>query len=143
MSSAIATRGSLVVSEELKEQAASTMETLGDERIQRLKVVTSTGRELVLDHSVAELVFSVLERVSQGGVVGVHTAPEILTTSAAADVLGVSRTTVMKLIRSGELPSEMAGSHHRVRHSDALKVKRVRDVARDAAIDELLDLEDA
>jgi|SRR5699024_273572 len=142
MSPAILTRGSLVVDDELKEQAITAINDLGDERIVELKLVTATGHEFLVGASASKLVFDVLARVAQGGSLSIHTAPEILTTSAAADILGVSRTTVMKLIRSGELPYEMAGSHHRVRHTDVMRIKAKRDEEQRAAIEQLLELQD-
>lgn len=141
MATALLTRGSLVVDEALKAHATEVLEAVGDERLAGLSLVTSTGRSFSAGADIVELIGHILERIAQGGELSVHTLPEMLTTSAAADLLGVSRTSVMKFIRSGELKSEKTGTHHRLRHSDVMKFKAKREVARSAAIDELLDLE--
>lgn len=68
----------------------------------------------------------------------VQTMPDLLTTSAAADLLGVSRPTVMKLIRDGALTPVMAGSHHRLHLRDVAAIRSERERARHEAIDDLL-----
>jgi excisionase family DNA binding protein len=65
--------------------------------------------------------------------------PELLTTSNAADVLGVSRPTLVKLITDGKLPVVMRGTHRRVRWSDLSAFRQAREAARSDAIDELLE----
>ena len=43
-----------------------------------------------------------------------------VTTQAAADVLGLSRTFVVRLIDSSKLPAHLAGTHRRVRVADVI-----------------------
>ena len=42
-----------------------------------------------------------------------------MTTTVAAQRIGVSRPTLMKAIRAGELPAHKVGSHFRIRTEDA------------------------
>lgn len=78
-------------------------------------------------------VAQVIAMMAQGKHVVVGTMPEELTTSVAAEQLGISRPTLMKLIRSGELPSHKVGSHHRVKRSDIEAFRRKRlDLQREA-----------
>jgi excisionase family DNA binding protein len=55
---------------------------------------------------------------------------EEVSPSQAAKYLGVSRPTVYKLINSREIPSHMAGSHHRIVMRDLVAYEARRDVAR-------------
>ena len=55
-----------------------------------------------------------------------------LTTQEAADLLGLSRTFIVRLIDSGKLSAHMAGTHRRVRSGDALRYLRERDRRLDA-----------
>jgi len=84
----------------------------------------------------------VLHEVADGHSVTVGSVPPELTTTVAAEQLGVSRTTLMKLIRDGELASHKVGTHTRVKTADVadLRAKRVR--AQREALEELLKLED-
>lgn len=69
------------------------------------------------------------------------TPPEV-TTSTAAAMLGVSRPTLMKLVKNGEIPAHKVGTHTRLRTDDVLTAKRERRERERAAYRELLELED-
>lgn len=140
MPTTVSARGSVVVDEILKARATEAVIAAGDEQVTGLTLTTSTGRVVDLGPALSELVSHVLMRVAQGGEVTVSTVPELLTTSAAADMLGVSRPTVMKLIRSGELTPVMAGTHHRLKLEEVTDLRAGRELARREAIEELLDL---
>ena len=140
MTSTLLTRGNLIVDEALQSSATEAINAAGDEKIVELTFTTTTGRKVSLDPVVVNLVRHVLSRVAQGGEFTVQTMPEMLTTSAAAGLLGVSRPTVMKLIRSGELEPVMARTHHRLRLKDVAALRSKREAARRAAVTELLDL---
>ncbi len=68
--------------------------------------------------------------------------PEELTTTAAADMLGVSRPTLMKLIEAGEIRSHKVGSHSRLRSADVLELRTKRAAARKIAFEKLRELEE-
>lgn len=90
----------------------------------------------------AAIIVRVLRAVADGDTVTIAALPDELTTTQAADQLGVSRPTVMKLIHSGELPAHMVGTHHRVRTADVVAFRRARLARQRAAFDELQALED-
>lgn len=70
----------------------------------------------------------------------------VLTTQQVADILGVSRPFVVKLIDKGELPAQLVGTHRRVRASDLAqwkaenKRKRLQTLNELAALDRELGL---
>jgi excisionase family DNA binding protein len=63
--------------------------------------------------------------------------PAILTTGQAADLLGVSRPTVVKLVDDGVLPAERVGTHRRLRTEDVLAHRARAAQTRAAALDEI------
>lgn len=67
------------------------------------------------------VVLNILEEIAEGHGVAVHRMDdEELTTSQAADLLGMSRPTLIDLLEKGEMPYRMVGTHRRVRRSDVL-----------------------
>ena len=77
--------------------------------------------------------FSVALRALAGGSpVRIEPLSELLTTSQAADLLNISRTTMVKLLEDGKLPYEQPNVHRLVRRDDVLAYKRERSVMRRA-----------
>jgi excisionase family DNA binding protein len=71
----------------------------------------------------AELAAALRETVTalaHGEAVTVTPHEALLTTQEAADVLGVSRPTMVRLLESGALPFTKPGTHRRVRLEDVL-----------------------
>ena len=69
------------------------------------------GRNVDLPKDVSVIVTTVLESLSKGSRVVISTTPKELRTTAAAEMLGISRPTLLKLVREGELPSHKVGAH--------------------------------
>lgn len=100
-----------------------------------------TSRQ-VLPPELAQLLARVVETVAKGGTVTVETIPEELTTTAAAGMLGISRPTLMKMVKHGEIPAHKVGTHTRLRTDDVVNVKQRRLEKRREAFEELRQLED-
>ncbi|OZD08681.1 DNA-binding protein [Rhodococcus sp. 06-235-1A] len=74
-----------------------------------------------LDDETRGAVLELLIQLATGRAVAIGTVDELLTTSQAAEVLGVSDTYVRRLADSGDLPIEMRGTHRRFRLEDLLR----------------------
>jgi excisionase family DNA binding protein len=61
-----------------------------------------------------------------------------LTTKQAAEVLGVSRPFLIRVLEAGEIPYRKVGRHRRVLMKDVLLHKQANQVRRRAALDELV-----
>ncbi|MFI8568921.1 helix-turn-helix domain-containing protein [Rhodococcus sp. NPDC078407] len=76
---------------------------------------------LALDEAARGAVLELLTQLASGRAIAIGTVDELLTTSQAAAVLGVSDTYVRRLADSGDLPTEMRGTHRRFRLEDVLR----------------------
>lgn len=105
----------------------------------RVAVLRAGDDELLeLPDEVATLLRRIVEALAEGRPVTVAPADRRLTTQQAADLLGVSRPTLVKLLEVGEIPFERPGGHRRVRLADVLAHRRRTEVSRRAALDELV-----
>lgn len=94
-----------------------------------------------LPAGVTGLLQTILSEVARGHAVQVVPVHAELRTQEAADLLGVSRPHLVKLLEEGAIPHWKAGTHRRVRLQDLLTYRERR--ARDArqALQELADVD--
>ena len=100
------------------------------------------GERLVLPAEVFAVVRSVVAAMADGQAVTVAPVHQRLTTQEAADLLGVSRPTLVKLLESGEIPFEQPGRHRRVRLTDVLTYRQQRSVQRRESLDRMVEIAD-
>ena len=79
------------------------------------------GSAVPLDDTARDAVLELLTQLATVKAVAIGTVNELLTTSQAAEVLGVSDTYVRKLADARDLPIEMRGTHRRFRLEDLLR----------------------
>jgi len=98
---------------------------------------TATG-EIELPPAARAAVRRLLADLAAGMPVHLVSDDGELTTQEAADLLGISRTYVVRLIDAGKLPGYLVGTHRRLRAGDVLayKVRRDRGLAGAAAVAE-------
>jgi excisionase family DNA binding protein len=89
-----------------------------------------------------KLLREVIQTIAEGGSVTIKTLPNELSTTVAADELGVSRPTLMRMIRDGEIHAHKVGTHTRLKRADVEKFRRARLARQRAAFEELRQLED-
>ncbi|MEV4130040.1 helix-turn-helix domain-containing protein [Nocardia sp. NPDC049707] len=81
------------------------------------------GERIELPQEVHEALVQVVAAMQAGKAVTVAPHSMSLTTQQAADLLGVSRPTVVKLIENEQLPAERVGNRRRVRLHDVLSYR--------------------
>lgn len=91
-----------------------------------LLVGEGEGDQVELPESMYRLLVQVAEALSAGRAVTVAPRSTVLTTQQAAEVLGVSRPTVVRLIDAGEIPAERPGTRRQVLLSDVLSYREKR-----------------
>ena len=110
-----------------------------------LSVRLADGDTVELPPALARVVAAALAEVAGGHAVELRPVEEELATQAAADLLGVSRPFLVRLLDDGEIPSWKVGTHRRVRRADVLAYRAaMRETAEDALqnlVDQAQDLE--
>lgn len=79
-----------------------------------------------LPGDVADLMAAVIGSLKAGQGVTVVPHNKRVTTQEAAEVLGVSRPTLVRMLERNELPYEKVGKHRRILFSDVLKYSSAR-----------------
>ena len=96
---------------------------------------------VVLPDDASRAVRTLLRDLATGVPVHVIPAEAELTTQQAADLLGLSRTFVVRLVDRGSLPAHLAGTHRRLLASDVLAY-RERRASKLAALGELTEADE-
>jgi len=104
---------------------------------QQAKLVAPDGTEVALPAQVYGVLRDVANALSQGLAITVAPHATQLTTQQAADLLNISRPTLVRLLEEGEIPYEQPGRHRKVRLSDALAYQERSRSERRAALSEL------
>jgi excisionase family DNA binding protein len=107
-------------------------------------LIGTDGERLDVPPEVFEIFREVVEALAQGLAITIAPHQMILSTSEAADILGVSRPTLVRLLEAGEIPFEQPGRHRRVRLADVLAYHERSRRHRAAGLDQMVaDAEDA
>ncbi len=106
------------------------------------KVIGPNGEEIVLPAQVFEALRGIVQLMAQGRAVTIAPVHQRLTTQEAADLLGISRPTLVKLLESGAIAFEQPGRHRRVRLVDVLEYRDRRSAQRRDALDRMVEIAD-
>ena len=109
---------------------------VGDDTAPRLVLSgPDTGDQVDVPAEVHQVLLQVIEAMHQGLAVTVVPQTMVLTTQQAADLLGVSRPTLIRLLNTDQVPYERIGSHRRIQLRDLLAYRDRRRSAQYAALD--------
>lgn len=99
----------------------------------------STGDDQApLPRPVVDALRQALVALAQGQAVTIFPTSTLLTTQQAADLLGVSRPTIIKILDAGEIPYITPGRHRRISLTDVLAYQRRSAATTSEALDELM-----
>jgi len=108
----------------------------------RPRLVLGDGSEVELPEPMVDVLVQVAEAMQAGLAVTVAPQHLSLSTQEAADLLGVSRMTVVRLLEAGQIPFDRPGRHRRIRMADLLEYRqRQRRQAEQALADMVADTE--
>ncbi len=101
------------------------------------KLVAPSGEERELPHSVYKVLREIIHYMSNGIFVELMPIHSQLTTQQAAEILGMSRPHLVKLLEEEEIPHHKVGKHRRIRLDDLLVYKHRRDSKRRQILDQI------
>lgn len=104
----------------------------------RPALIATDGTHIELPDELYEVLKDVVAALSQGLAITVAPQHTVLTTGQAADLLGVSRPTLVRLLEAGEIPFDKPGRHRRIRLGDLLAYQQRARRARAAGLDEMV-----
>jgi excisionase family DNA binding protein len=139
--SAIKDRNTITPASETTDQIAGLFTMLtearaGDEAL-FLSVAgnSDANRFVMIPDGVADMIGRIITSLHAGQPISVLPHDLQVTTQEAADLLGLSRPTVIKLVNEGELACELVGSHRRLAIADVMAYRN----RRRAAVQEMLE----
>lgn len=106
-----------------------------------IAVLDKDGNQVGLPERVQATVLAAMRALTESGEVAITRMPEQLTSTSAADVLGISRPTLMKWARVGKIDSFKVGTHTRFHRDDVLSLKSQLAKEQDEAIERLRSFE--
>jgi excisionase family DNA binding protein len=101
------------------------------------KLVGPDGDEIPLPPSLFLVLRQSIYHLMRGRAISIVPVNKELTTQEAADVLGVSRPYLVKLLEKGEIPYVRVGTQRRIRYRDVLEYQDRREAERLSALDEM------
>ena len=105
------------------------------------KLVGLDGRSQRLPDSLYAFLVQLIADLQAGKWVSIIQSQATLTTVEAANMLGVSRQFLVKLLQSDQIPHHKVGTHRRIYMGDLLKYKAKRDGRRRKILDNLVQAE--
>lgn len=97
-----------------------------------LSLTLADGQTLQLPEPVAGALRDVVSTLARGQAIAIIARDTTLTTQTAAELLGISRPTLIRLLEAGEIPYDQPGRHRRIQLTDLLAYQeRIRRRRRD------------
>lgn len=134
--------GLVLVSDALREEAASVTSLLPSDEAQTLNLVLPDNETVPVSSELAQFLRLVLDGLATNAIVSVDQFPDVVSTTTAAGMLGISRPTLIKLARAGKIPSFTVGNRTRLRSDDVVRFREERAEEQRRAFDELRSLTD-
>ena len=103
----------------------------------RARLVGPDGTEIEIPDDLYGILRDVVGALSQGMAISIAPHNTMLTTQEAADLLNISRPTLVRLLVDGEIPHTMRGRHRRVMLRDVLAYQERTRTERREALDQM------
>lgn len=102
------------------------------------RIVDRDGNGVTIPASMFGILVQVAESLKLGLAVSVAPLHMMLSTQEAADLLRISRTTLVRLLENGVIPFDKPSRHRKVRLQDLLEYRARQRVAAEQALDDMV-----
>jgi excisionase family DNA binding protein len=126
---------------ELRHEAESLAAVLVETGERPARLIGPRGEEIPLPPAIFAALTAIVEALRQGDGVSVIPMHHLLTTYQAAEILNVSRPTLVRLLgpaEEGKIPFEYVGTHRRIRVGEVLACRERREAERREAMQNLV-----
>ncbi len=121
-----------------KETGRMLVSRLRNDEPMRLRIMDGPSPQTVrLPAAAVRMLVRILEEMARGNAVHLTPVHAELTTQEAADMLNISRPSLIQLLNEGKIDYRRVGTHRRVRFETLMRYKRQAEAARRAALAEL------
>ena len=96
------------------------------------------GTDIVLPPAAVRILYSALQEMAKGHTVTLLPVDIELTTNQAAELMRVSRPSLIKMLDENKLPYRKIGAHRRIRYEDVLTYLQTERARRKKVMDELV-----
>ncbi len=103
----------------------------------RVRITAKGGPNFELPAAAVDLLVDLLTQMAAGNAVTLMPTRTELSTQHAADLLGVSRPFLVKILDERKIPYRMVGTHRRILLTDLMSYKDSMDAQRHEILDEL------
>ncbi|EMY36237.1 excisionase family DNA-binding protein [Arthrobacter crystallopoietes BAB-32] len=100
------------------------------------------GDQVEIPHEIYQVLVKAVEAMRKGLAVTLTPSSMTMTTQQAAELLGVTRPTFVRLLDTGKIPFEKPGTHRRVKLADVLAYKEARRTEQYDALASMGDIDD-
>ena len=94
--------------------------------------------DIALPAPLLHLLLQALQEMAKGNAVSLNVLQTEMTTQQAAELLRVSRPSLIKMLDEGKLPYRKVGAHRRIRSDDALRYMEAERARRIRVMEELV-----
>lgn len=102
-----------------------------------VRLLDPRGQEIEIPPKMYEMMLNVAHLLAREKVVLITPMDKNLTTQEAADYLGISRPTLVKLLEEGAIPFTRTGTHRRVRFENLQRYREITYAEHKRLLDEL------
>ena len=106
----------------------------------RLQLVGPDGTRIDLPEELFHVLRVAADALAQGRAIAVAPLDKLLTTMQAAELLGISRPTLIKFLERGDIPFHTVGRHRRIILRDLVAYQQTLAATRREALDTTVDI---